>query len=118
MHTACLPLRLQFRLPRPRTIHAIALIVLLRDAQVRQLRRHDSARRRARDQGVFAEVRDAALAEEVLVEQRPPADVLRGRRDDGQDGVGEDLRLAQTLLPFVILLVAQILLRGRGFDCL
>lgn len=72
-------------------IDSLALIMLLRDRQVRQARGHDPPGRRARHDAVLCEISHVAVvAEEVFVEQELAVDEGGGAPQDVEDGVGED----------------------------
>lgn len=82
------------RIPNPPRSSAIIpppLVILLRNRQIGQSRRHDAPRRAARDDAVPREVRHAGvLAQEVLVEEEAAVHEGRGGGEHGEDGVGED----------------------------
>lgn len=97
------------------TIHPLPFICLLGHSQVGQLRGHDAARARARNDAVFGKVGDAAvLAEEVLVEDQLAVDLCGGGAQDGKDGVGEDGGFAEVF--FLVGVFLCELLGGGGFD--
>jgi hypothetical protein len=87
---------------------------LFGNSQVGQLRGHDAARIRARNDAVFGEVGDALVAEEVLVEDQLAVDLGGGGAQDGEDGVGEDCGLAEVL--FLVGVFLCELLGCGGFD--
>jgi hypothetical protein len=79
-----------------RTIIPLPLVVLLLDAQVREYPGHDPARTRARHDGVLGKVGHALVAaEKVLVQLEAAVDIGGRGAEDGEDGVGEDGRLAE-----------------------
>lgn len=90
-HTPHFPPNLNLTIPNLRTIHPLPLIILLRNLQHREFRRHNPPRRRSGNHSVLGEIGDTAfLTEKVLVGIEES--VYRGSwgAEHSEDCVGED----------------------------